>query len=215
MLGAVIFDMDGVISDTQKLHAQAESDLLARFGISLSAEAITRRYAGVRTRDFFDDLLQETGKRYDLDQLMDEKWRMMRDAAAISVEPVRGARELIAALSALECRMAVASASPSEYVRTVLEQLDVRRYFSAVVAGDMVARGKPDPESFLLAAQRIGVAPRHCVVIEDGVSGMEAAARAGMRCVGLVDDVSQTYPTRHLVESLVDVTPAYLRRIAL
>ena len=73
MIKAVIFDMDGVISDTQKLHAKVESELLSRFNVNFTPEEITFKYAGVKTKEFFNDLLSKEGKEFDLDQLMKEK----------------------------------------------------------------------------------------------------------------------------------------------
>ena len=81
MLQAVIFDMDGVISDTQKLHSQVESELLARYGIHFSPDEITATYAGVRTRDFFAELLAQQSLPYDLDTVLDEKRSLMLDLA--------------------------------------------------------------------------------------------------------------------------------------
>ena len=69
----IIFDMDGVISDTQKLHSKVESELLNRYGVKITPEEITLKYSGVRTKEFFDDLLKKTELKYDLDLLMEEK----------------------------------------------------------------------------------------------------------------------------------------------
>ncbi|MBP9771895.1 MAG: HAD family phosphatase, partial [Candidatus Pacebacteria bacterium] len=184
MINTVIFDMDGVISDTQKLHAKVESQMLAKFGIFLSPEEITMRYAGVRTREFLSDLLDKQGASYDIEALLKEKWAAMEKAAQEEVEEVPGSIALITDLHQRGIPIAVASASNLEYVRTVLQKLGVFESFQAIVTGDMVQKGKPDPESFLLAAEKLGVLPHECLVIEDGISGMEAAHRASMQCIG-------------------------------
>ena len=77
----------------------------------------------------------------------------------------------------------------------------------------MVSKGKPNPESFLLAASKIKVTPEKCLVIEDGVSGMEAAKSANMKCIGLVNDKNKSYPTENLVVSLSEITQSYLEQI--
>lgn len=214
MIEGVIFDMDGVISDTQKLHSKVESDLLRRCGVSIEPKEITERYAGVRTQEFFAELLQNREAAESLESLIKEKWERMARAAEDGIDAVSGSVELIRALSDAGYPMAVASASNAAYVRTVLRKLDVIDLFSFIVSGDMVSCGKPDPESFLLAASLIGVSPDHCLVIEDGISGMEAARRGGMRCIGLVpDENAAEYPTDLLIRSLAEITPEYIRSL--
>ena len=213
MIKGIIFDMDGVISDTQKLHSKTESELLARFGVNISPQEITKKYAGVRTKEFFNDLLSNQNKEYDLDALMSEKWNEMERLASQSVDAVPGSIDLIKNFYNSNLPLAVASASNLKYVQSVLNALGVREYFSEVIGGDMVSKGKPDPESFLLAASKININPTQCLVIEDGISGMRAAKTAEMKCIGLVDDKTKTYPTQNLVTSLSEITPNYLKQL--
>jgi HAD superfamily hydrolase (TIGR01509 family) len=213
MIKGIIFDMDGVISDTQNLHSKVESELLARFGVIISPEEITKLYSGVRTKEFFNDLLSDTRVSFDLDSLMDEKWLRMSEYASKSVVPIDGSVDLIKRLYSQGYSLAVASASNFKYVKTVLKTLDVFDYFSFIVSGDMVKSGKPDPESFLLAASKMNISPKNCLVIEDGISGMHAAKSAGMFCVGLVDGAGD-YPTNNLVSSLSQINLEYLNNLS-
>lgn len=213
MIKGIIFDMDGVISDTQKLHARVESDLLSRYGINLTPEEVTRRYAGMNTRKIFDEILRQQTAPYDLDLLMDEKWSKISALAEESVDPIIGSVELIQKLHSSGFKLAVASASNLKYVEKVVDALNVRHYFDFLVGGDMVTNGKPHPESFLLAATKIGIAPEYCVVIEDGRSGMTAAKVAGMKCVGLVEDMDGDYPTENRVLSLLEIDDNYLENL--
>lgn len=214
MIKGIIFDMDGVISDTQKLHAKVESELLSRHGVNLTPEEITKKYAGVRTKDFFKDLLDKTNKKYDLDEVMKENWDRMAELAKISVDEVDGAKDLIKKFYAFGFPMAVGSASNYSYVVAVLEKLNVKQYFKAIVAGDLVKKGKPNPEIFLTAAKKIGISPEECLVIEDGAHGMTAAKKAKMKCIGLVKNKDEEYPTKNLVTSLRQISLEYLREIS-
>lgn len=204
MINAVIFDMDGVISDTQKLHAEVESELLQRYGITIAPEEITRKYAGVRTADFFNDLLND--KNINIKALLEEKWERMINLARENTLEIKGAINLIASLNSNGFPLAVASASRIDFVKTVLNSLKLNCFFSQVVSAEEVKNGKPAPDVFLLAAEKLGKNPAECLVIEDGRSGMEGAKRAGMKCIGLVDDLSGQYPTEILVVSLSDLT---------
>ncbi|MFA6391323.1 MAG: HAD family phosphatase [Patescibacteria group bacterium] len=213
MVKAVIFDMDGVISDTQKFHSKVESELLGRFGIVITPAQITERYAGVKTTEFFTDLLEKNGASFDLDELMKEKWVMMENLSKSHVDEITGSVSLIKMLTEMNIKLAVASASDTKYVISVLDKLAIRDYFEAVVTGQMVSRGKPDPEIFLLAAEKIGVDPKNCVVIEDGKSGMQAAAAAQMKSIGLVNDKNADYPTKNLVTTLPEITFGYINKL--
>ncbi len=213
MIKGVIFDMDGVISDTQKFHAQVEAKILNRFNIKITPEEITERYSGVRTKDFFGVLLKQQGANYNLSELMEEKWKAMAELAASGVDEIPGSVNLIKTLQGKHYLLAVASASNLAYVNSVLGALKITSFFNAVVSGDMILKGKPDPEGFLSAASKIGVPPKNCVVIEDGLSGMEAAKNAGMFCIGLVSSKEKVYPTNNLVLSLSEITADYLENL--
>jgi len=210
---AVIFDMDGVISDTQKLHSRVESELLAQFGVTLTPQQITEKYSGVRTKDFFQELLFGQGHVFDIDELMDRKWQRMKGLASGQVDAIDGSRELIKTLYDNGLPLAVASASNLNYVQSVLDKLNVTKYFKSIISGDMVTNGKPDPEIFLLASNKLEIVPEECLVIEDGISGMEAARKANMFCIGLVPNLNKNYPTNNKVLSLREITIDYLRDI--
>ncbi len=201
---AIIWDMDGVISDTQRLHALVESELLARYGINLTPEEITAKYAGRRTADFFVELLKEKGaKGYNVDELMKEKWERAT-ALLDELKAIPGVIKLIKEANSYNVPQAVASASGKKYVDAVLTKLGVINYFKAIITGDQVSKGKPDPEIFLKAASAMSVKPNDCVVVEDGRSGMTGAKKAGMLCVGLVYD-KEDYPADILVNSLTNL----------
>jgi len=110
------------------------------------------------------------------------------------IEALPGALEWIRRLHAREIPQAVVSSAPPENIHTILEALAAGAFFQKLVSGEEVRRGKPDPESFLLAAQRLGVPPARCVVVEDAPAGLEAARRAGMAGIGL----TTTHPAEEL-----------------
>ncbi len=213
MVKAVIFDMDGVISDTQKIHSAIESEILNRYGINLTSDQITDRYAGVRTTQFFKELLDEKKATYDLKELINEKWKKMKELSEKEVDAIPGSIEFIKDLHKNNIPLAVASSSHFDYVQTVLEKLEIIDMFQVIVSGDQVNKGKPDPESFLLAAKKINTNPEDCLVIEDGKSGMLAAKSAGMKCIGLVNDKHKDYPADILITDMHELSPQYIKTI--
>jgi|Deesub1362B_J571_1020462.scaffolds.fasta_scaffold00003_645 beta-phosphoglucomutase family hydrolase len=190
MIKAVIFDMDGVISDTQRLHAIIESRILKKYGIDISPDEITRKYAGIPDEIFLKEVTSNVDIEIDINKTIREKWKVMIEYVETVVEPMPGAIELIKALKARGIKTAVASSSITEFIHLVLDKLSIKELFEAIVSVEEVSRGKPDPEIFLLAAKRLGLKPHECLVIEDAASGIQAAKRAGMKCIAVINDKS-------------------------
>ena len=214
MIKAAIFDMDGVVSDTQKLHSRVESSILSRFGINITPDEITLRYSGVRTKEFFKELLTEANVDFNLEELMLEKWEKMNELAKISVDYIDGIYELLDLLLNANIKLAVGTASSTKYALSVLNKLNISDKFLSIVTGDMVEKGKPDPAIFLLAAKNINIDPNECLVIEDGISGMLAAKNANMKCIGLVKAIDyDKYPTKNQILSLREIDMDYLKSL--
>lgn len=186
MKRAVVFDMDGVISDTERLHIDVETVLLSRVGIDASTVLGDGRYIGVPDRQFFSEVFAKHGVTADIDTMIAEKAALLAGCSDDAITPIPGALELIAELRRREVRLALASSSPRRFIDRVLRCLRLTEAFEVVVSADDVRRGKPEPDIFLAVAQRLGVPPSACVVIEDSKNGMLAARRAGMTVVGLV-----------------------------
>jgi HAD superfamily hydrolase (TIGR01509 family) len=199
---AIIFDMDGVLSDTQRLHASVEAELFHERGVAISAAEITERYAGVADAEFFRAVLGSHLDGPTLEGLIREKWVRMMERSRGPIRPMEGAVELVRALTARGTPLAVASSSPLDFIDHVLDALGIAGCFAVRASSNEVPRGKPAPDVFLLAARRLAVEPSRCTVIEDAVAGMQAAARAGMRCIALVADPARPVPADVRVSTL-------------
>ncbi len=204
---AVIFDMDGVISDTQGLQASIVEEILRKHDIEISAEEITAKYAGVTDKEFLKIIFKNFRKELsDLDQIIKEKQEKLMELAKGNISAISGAIELITKLYSQGISLGVASASPTEFIKLVFSELNLNDKFRVITSAEEVKKGKPDPAIFLLTAQKLSVRPETCVVIEDGINGMIAAKKAGMRCIGLVPKKNQeTYPADLLVSDLRQV----------
>ena len=204
---AVIFDMDGVVSDTQRIHAAVESEILAEYGIHIAPDDISARFAGISGKIMFATYFSEASVPMpDIEKLAERKSQEMFRRADQIIE-VPGTRDFIEYLARAKVPMAIASASHLGFISLVVDRLNVRDFFSALTSSREVQNGKPAPDVFLLAAERIGVPPSQCLVIEDGVSGMQAARAAGMRCVGLVrEGASRDVPADYVTNILKGLT---------
>ncbi len=200
--------MDGVLSDTQRLHATCESEILKRYGITASPEEITLRFAGVPDTIFFNQIFSEHKLTPPpLEQITEEKWTLFNSAISkFGISAIPYAVELAKSCHQHGIKLAVASGSPLWFIKQVVAALEVAPYFSALVSSDEVAHGKPAPDIFLEAARRINIPAQNCLVIEDGMSGMHGARAAGMKCIGLISDRTKPWPADMLVESLREVT---------
>jgi len=181
---AVIFDLDGVLLDSEPIYLGATNAVLAREGKYLSPEE-NARYIGVRFRDMLADIIPKMGLAHDADYYVAETREAVLRAFGRPLDPPPGARELIERLASHGVPRAVGSSSVHAWVDQILTNLGVREHFPVVVGGDDVAHGKPAPDIFLRCAEQLGVPPARCAVIEDSANGVLAARRAGMTAIGL------------------------------
>ncbi len=183
-LAAVIFDMDGVLLDSEPLHHAVMNRVLAPEQVVVSEDAY-REYIGTTDEDTWRDLVACHRLPHPQAHYQAAYDTAIQEAYAAHSVANPGVRELLAGLARRGLRLAVASSSRTAWVQSALARLGIREAFSEVVTGDMVRRGKPDPEIYLLAAARLGLAPAQCLAVEDAPKGVRAAHDAGMRVIGL------------------------------
>ncbi len=214
MKKAVIFDMDGVISDTQKFHALAEHILLKELGIDISPSQITQKYAGVNDESMFREIFKNHNQsKFNITSLIDKKWALMTEISKDKIKPITGSLELIDNLRSNGHKLALASASTLDFINHVLIELKITENFATIVSATQVKEGKPAPDVFILAAKNIEMPAKECIVIEDGESGMLAAKRAKMKCVGLVKNAHNQTPADINVTSLTQLSSDFLQSL--
>jgi len=206
VIKACIFDLDGVIVDTAHYHFIAWKRLAKELGVELT-EKENERLKGVSRMRSLEIILELGGihpGEEEKEKLAEKKntWFVEYVNAMKPEEIFPGVRKLIQELK--ERGIKVGLASSSKNADTVIRLLKIEKEFDAVVDGKMVINSKPDPEIFLLAAKKLGVEPMYCVVFEDAEAGVEAARRAGMKCVG-VGDAEQLGDANLVVKHTADV----------
>jgi HAD superfamily hydrolase (TIGR01509 family) len=209
LIRAVIFDMDGLMLDTEPLYRIAWKQASAECGYDLTDE-IYKQLVGRSRKDGFKALVEAFGPEFPLQKFQDcvRKW----EADAFSSTPIAKKPGLDSLLTFLESRnipKAVATSTERQKALGTLNSAGLLWRFETVVAGDEVARGKPFPDIFLLAAQHLGVDPAVCLVLEDAESGVVAANAAGMQVYMVPDLVSPSLAVRRMAQgiftSLADV----------
>jgi beta-phosphoglucomutase len=211
---AAIFDMDGVLIDSYRAHFESWRRAAAERGRVYTEEQFAAGF-GRTSREVIAEQWQGQGQGEHLSdeqiaRIDERKEALFREIIGADFPAMAGAVELIESLVGAGFRVAVGSSGPRENVQLAIDQLGIGKLLSAVVTGHDVKRGKPDPQVFLIAAERCGVAPARCVVIEDAPVGIEAARRGGMHVIGLASTgrtVEQLRAADLVVTSLHELSP--------
>ena len=195
-ISAVIFDLDGVIVDSEPLHQKAFEDLFAELGRKHDHGIVFSEHVGLSDHSTLRAFLKKTGLQHELEDLNKRKMnyflRYLRQHRPIFKE----LHSLIPEL-ARRYQLGVATSSPHQVAEVVMEISGLKSHFQVIIAREDIRFPKPDPEIYFTAARRIGVRPSTCCVIEDSLPGIQAAKMAGMTVVGL----TTTHPPEKLKQA--------------
>jgi beta-phosphoglucomutase len=212
-ISAIIFDLDGLLADTECLHCRAYQMTLSEHGVELLDADYAEHW--VRFGNGIADWVTLRGLTLDPTALRLRKAGHYLELLASSLRPMEGAVELLESLSG-KMRIALASSSYRDAVDGVLAGLGIGRFFEVIVSGLDVAQVKPAPDIFLKAARDLGVAPEQCIVFEDAEKGVIAANRAGMRCIAVPNEYTRHHDfstATKICSSLKEITPEVLRSV--
>ena len=187
---AFLFDMDGTLVDSMPFHGRAWMELLVELGVRMGSEEFLRQTSGKTNRQILREVLGVPLSDAELSVFEERKESLFRSLCGPHLKPIAGLVEFLAESRRLGVPMAVATAAGRANREFALGGLGIGSYFDAVVGAEDVQNGKPHPEIFLRAAERLGVDPAKCVVFEDALSGIEAAGRAGMGAVALTTSLA-------------------------
>ncbi|MBL7125122.1 MAG: HAD family phosphatase [Dehalococcoidales bacterium] len=202
---AVIWDMDGVIADTAPYHLSAWQEVFQEMGVKFTKEDFRHSF-GQRNDTIIRNTMGEETSQEEIDAISGKKEASFRRRIEQNLKPLPGVIKLITSLKKHGFKIALASSAPIENIQLLSTGLGIENYFQTIISDKDVTEGKPSPQGFLLAAQRLGVEPKKCIVIEDSVAGVTAAKRAGMHCLA----ITNTHPRRSLkqAEFIVDTLEA-------
>jgi HAD superfamily hydrolase (TIGR01509 family) len=187
-ISAVVFDMDGVLVDTEHLWDEVREELTTEWGGRYTPEA-QEAMMGMSSLEWSRYLHETVGLREAPERINQEVVRRMLARYDVELPVIPGAIEAVRRLDGAGYRLAVASSSNRELIDAVLRRLELAALFEVTVSSEEVERGKPAPDVYLEATRRLEVEPAECVAIEDSASGIRAARAAGMRVIA--------YPNRH------------------
>jgi beta-phosphoglucomutase len=210
---AIIFDMDGVISDTVNLHLKMQTQIAKKYKLKVKS---LEDYSGVKLQEIIKLLAKESKvnlSEKEINAIADDYWNTLVKKAS-TVKPMPGIKELIVKLKDNGFRLAIASSSNKQFVHSVLNHFRIRSFFEVIITGDQAKKGKPAPDIFLLASKRLNAYPEECIVIEDSLAGMKGAKKAKMKCIGIVPDQETTkYPCALCFDSTKKLTVEELNTV--
>ncbi len=181
---AFLFDMDGVIVDSNPVHKIALKQFCEKYGHTLTEDQLYKKIYGRTNKDWipvvFGNVTDEQIARYTF-----EKEQLFRDLYEDSIQPLKGLLPFLQKLDHYGIARAIATSAPRENVDFTLEKTRISPYFDVILDESFVERGKPDPDIYLKTAAALGFDPKECIVLEDSLSGVESGKSAGCKVVAL------------------------------
>lgn len=214
---AVMFDLDGVLIDSEPIWERVRRDFAGRHGGRWTGD-VQRRMMGARTQTWADVLSELTGGAVSSSAAADAVIAELAAGYRRELPVIPGAAEAVRRLARV-FRLGVVSGSPRVLIELVLDLLDVSGCFAVAMSADEVARGKPDPDPYLELARRLGAAPHSCAAVEDSANGIRSAAAAGAHVVAIPrgehrPDRATLDLADTVLDGIGDLTPALVRTLA-
>jgi beta-phosphoglucomutase len=198
---AVLYDLDGLIVDSEPLHGIASEKALNAYGHTLGEipESVRKSFYGKRVEDVAAGIVESLHLPVSPERFAGERLRIFMQLVEQGIELMPGMEESLALFEKMGLKKAVVSSGVKEYVYRMLEVTGLALKFEAVITGSDVTRGKPDPQCYLLAARRLEVVPEKCLVLEDAYAGICAALAAGMKVIGVENHFNSRFDGAHMV----------------
>ena len=206
MIKAVIFDLDGVVCSTDRYHYQAWKQLADELGVFFNEE-INNRLKGVSRMESLDIILEKSNKKYSIEEkqkLATKKNDTYRNLLK-NMDDHDVSSDVLKTLYFLKRNdIKIAIGSSSKNTMFILERIGLDNYFDAIADGTQISKSKPDPEVFLLAAKKLCLDPKDCIVVEDAKTGIDAANAGGFISVG-INDAANYSETKYRIKKVSDV----------
>ena len=183
---AFIFDLDGTMVDNNPYHIKAFHVFLQKYGKKITESEYKANINGRTNKDAFNYIFETTLSTESQKQYAEEKERIYRELYATDIIPVNGLVALLEAAHEMKIPMAIATSGIPPNIEFFFEHIPVKQFFSAVVHSGDITNGKPHPEIYLKAAEKLGVAAKHCIAFEDAAPGVQSAHDAGMKVIAIL-----------------------------
>lgn len=215
MFQAIIFDMNGVIINDERIHQESWRQLCQKYGFHLTEEEFKHSVFGRTEADTFTYLFHRQLSPSELEEYSAERVKIAISIFKPKLALTEGLLSFLQDLHTHGIPLAIATSSRKPYTDFILDGLNIRQFFKQVVTAEEIFKGKPDPEIYLLAAKRLQIDPSKCIVFEDSLSGIKSAQAAGMKVIG----ITTTHPAEELdivdkiINSFIDISVNDLQKL--
>lgn len=215
MIEAVIFDMDGVLLDSESLYYNIEVELMKGFGADISGE-VTGEFLGMRFEEYFTIIKNRHGLTVSVEEMMEKHALLAGKYYREIFPPMPYVQEMLQSLHK-KYPLAVVTSTHSVHAHAALGRLELLPFFKTLVCAEDVTQGKPHPEPYLKASQKLGIQPENIVVVEDAINGFKAAKKAGMQVIGYksTHNTGQDFGGADMVITTLKEVVTFLERGAL
>ena len=208
---AFVFDMDGVIVDTNPYHKISLGEFAAKYGYFLSEEDLIKKIYGRTNKEWIPNLLGRTLSAEEVSRYGEEKEKMFRDLYEKEIVEVKGLTKFLEEATRLNIIMAIGTSAPRSNVDFVLKHTGIGKYFSVILDESHVTHGKPNPEIYINCAASLNLPTSKCIVFEDSLSGVAAGRAAGSPVVGVATThTAQELGTKVVIRDFTEITPTLL-----
>jgi len=216
MTKAILFDLDGVLIETERETFEFYRTILSQHGIRL-ADSDFKYKAGRKSVDFWNDVLSDEQRSFiDTDELTQLKRQAFNANPEKYVKKIHGGREVLQGLQKAKYKLALTTQNEQQMAQTAMRWLGIENVFDVVLTLNDINNKKPDPEIYLLAADRLGELPTECVVVEDSKDGILSARSAKMHCVALRHEYTPAEhlkPAHTIIDDIRELTPAFVEAL--
>ena len=208
-LNTVIFDMDGVIFDTERLYMESCIEIGGRYGLE-NVKEYCLKCIGINSVESEKIMRKMYGEDFQIGFFKNEVYELFKERLGDGKEYIKpGVQELLTFLKEKGCKTAIASSTKTEDVKRELEVAGLINFFDEIIGGDMVTKSKPEPDIFLEAVKRLGSSPENCIIIEDSYNGVRAARSGGIPVIMVPDikkpDDEMRDKATMILDSLIEV----------
>jgi HAD superfamily hydrolase (TIGR01509 family) len=188
MIKALIFDMDDTLVNTSPLHKESLDIILKRYNVDLNQipSNIMKKFFGKKDSEIIKEIIKYFSLDLSVKNIIEEREEIIKKMLK-NVEPMPGLNKLLKFLRSSDYKIALATLSPKRHVDIILEKIQMKDIFVAIVTGEEITKGKPDSEMFLIVLKKLRLKPEECIAIEDSTNGIIAAKRASMKVIGVVN----------------------------
>jgi beta-phosphoglucomutase len=209
---AFIFDMDGVIIDSNPFHKVALHQFCEKYGYHLTEEQLRNKIYGRTNKQWITNLFERELSPTELHLFAEEKEGLFRDLYQHDIEALAGLNQFLEKMNVQKLARAIGTSAPRSNVDFVMAKTNLSRYFPTILDDSFVEQGKPNPEIYLKCAAALGFAPADCIVFEDSLSGVEAGRASGAKVVGVATTHThkELAETDYIIDDFTDLDPAQL-----